>query len=560
MNKKIKLFESIIERKWLFSIIINVILLAFYAIFYQMNFETNDDNGLSRIIAGFGGENEPHMIFVNYILGLFLNFLYHLNQSVPWYELFQFFICFCSLVTITYFLLKRTKSNCSVFLILSLDLYVAYELYVKTQFTKTAGIASTAGLIIILLFTLFEEKSILGIFFGVLLSLIGFCYRADMFFVCLFICSSIGLYYLLSRKDFDKKYYFKRLFSCIISLVILFCSVGVVYFVDKQAYSSQSWKEYYEKYNSLSIIYDYNYLNFDDEKLKNNGVELDDVDYNMLKRWNFQDPEVFSNDNLKKMSASLQNPDKSFVDFAKQMVGVLVINHYIPFLLFLFFLVLFLFFFIRQKTKSKYYKHIAVCIYVIGVILTLYLYMYLKGRIFVNRVDCIIWFSAAIPIIMMIENKLNTKISLSIFAILLVLSQILHCADYSFIKTDNQIKTDNREVFSVINNDKEHLYLSTTFGVSFSKAYEIFDDIPLAGGENFTYLGGWTSYAPFETQKLTKYNIENPFRDIIDNDSVYLIDEDIDNTIEYIQKHYNCNAKAIVVKEINSHKIYRIES
>ncbi len=555
MIKKIKIYASkVIDNKFLFSIIINVFFLLFYAIFFNSSFETNDDNGLSGIVSGFNEKNDGHLIFINYLLGIILKSFYYISQSMPWYELFQFFICLCSLIAITYFLLKRTKSNCSVFLILSLDLYIAYELYVKTQFTKTAGIASTAGLLLILLFTLFEGKSILGIFFGVLLSLIGFCYRADMFFVCLFICSSIGLYYLLSKKDFDKKYYFKRLFSCIISLVILFCSIGVVYFVDKQAYSSQSWKDYYEKYNSLSIIYDYNYLNFDEDKLKNNGIELDDVDYSMLERWNFQDPEVFSIDNLKKMSISMQNQSKSPVGFVKLIFDGLVINHYIPFLLFLFF---FLLFFIKRKTKPK---HIVVAIYVIGVILTLYLYMYLKGRIFVNRVDCIIWFSAAIPIIMMIENKLNTKISLSIFAILLVLSQILHCADYSFIKTDNQLKTDNREILSVINNDKEHLYLSTTFGVSFSKAYEIFDDIPLSGGENFTYLGGWTSYAPFETQKLTKYNIENPFRDIIDNDSVYLIDEDIDNTIEYIQKHYNCNAKAIVVKEINSHKIYRIES
>lgn len=521
-----------------------------------MNFETNDDNALSRIISGFSGENEPHMIFINYILGSFLKCFYLFNQSVPWYDLFQCFICFCSLTGINYFLFKIIKSKYNIFLVLSFNIFVAYELYVKVQYTKTAGIASTAGLLILLLFTLFENRSILGVSVGILLSLIGFCYRANMFFVSLLICSSIGLYFFLNNIGIDKKVFWKKVVSCILSLFVLFCTLGMAYFVDCRAYSSYEWKVYFEKYNSFRTIYDYNHVDFDDEKIKENGLEIDDVEIKMLKRWTSGDTEIFSNDNLKKLSKSMEAPHNSLSDFIVSMVRNLLLRCYSPFLFFSFSVLILL---IRNKIK---FKHIIMLLYIGLSILIVYSYMYTIGRIFINRVDCIIWFSATIPVIMMINNcvKQYLKIHIIILLTIFILFQTLHYSKYRILNTDIQTKIENREVFDEISNDKEHLYLSTTFGLSFSEAYTIFDDIPLSGGENFTYLGGWTSYAPFETEKLSNYGIKNPYDDIIDNDLVYIIDEDIDNTIQYIRKHYNRNADAVVVKEVNKYKIYRIES
>ena len=54
--------------------------------------------------------------------------------------------------------------------------------------------------------------------------------------------------------------------------------------------------------------------------------------------------------------------------------------------------------------------------------------------------------------------------------------------------------------------------------------------------------------------------MKNPFHDLINSEKVYIIDNKIDDTVEYIQKHYDENAQAIMVSEIGSYKVYSIQS
>lgn len=543
------------NRKLLCSVIINLFLVLFCVIVFKPLYETNDDNALSQIIAGFSGENESHMVFVNYVLGIFLRLFYSINQSLPWYELFLYFISFCSLTAITYFLNKTIKSKYNIFLVILFDLFVSYELYVYPQFTKTAGFASAAGILIILLYTLFEKISIGGIAFGVVLATIGFCFRSDIFFACSLLCSSIGVYFLLRKKRLDKKFFVRRIVSCALSLVILFGAVGVVSIINNNACSSPEWDEYFDRYQVLSILYDYNELNFDEAKLAESELNIDDTDLEMLQRWNFGDPDFFSTENLNTLTHSLRNPDRHLSQFCRKMVDVFVLNYYVPFWIFAISIVLLI---IRNKFKLCDFLTV---LYILLSVLILYLYLYFKGRIFIHRVDCVLWFVATIPVLMIINHSrgLNLKSHLILFLSVFVVMQTLYYKDYR-VNGNNTIESENREVFSEIRNDPQHLYISTTLGFHIENAYTVFEDIPFSGGTNLYYIGGWTSYAPFETKKLTRYNVKNPLSDIIDNDLVYLIDEDIDGTIAYIQKHYNKDAKAVLTKQINTHNIYKIVS
>ncbi len=560
MTKKLKTFIfDITERKLLFSFMVTLSLLVFNLVVYKPSFETNDDNALSRIISGFCGENDPHMVFVNYVIGLFLKLFYSINQTIPWYELLQLFVCFCSLTAITYFLLNTIKTKYNIVLVFLFDVFVSYELFVKMQFTKTAGIASTAGVLLIVLFTLFKQKSVksfVGIASGIILATIGFCFRYDMFFACGFLSASTVLVYLVSQNVIDKKMLIKRFLPCSIAVVILLCSVGTAFLVNKNAYSSPEWKEYFRRYEVLSNIYDYHGLNFDNTKLSQSTMNLDEVDKQMLSRWNFADTEFFSTDNLEILSESLADSNKSIYSFAAQMVAILLLNKYIPFVMFVCAFVLYI---IRNKIKSK---ESLILLFVCCSMLVLYMYMYFKGRVFIHRVDCILWFTATIPLIMLINKGKGASLKghLTVLLCVFMFFQTMHYHDCRLLRRNNSGKLNSREVFSVIANDPEHMYFSTSFGLSFSQAYTIFDDVPVGDGENFYPIGGWTSYAPFELAKLEKFNINNPLSDIINNDSVYIIDDNIDATIAYIRKHYDENAEAILVNEINAYCIYKIVS
>lgn len=555
----------IVNNSLLCSIFINVFLFLFYLLFYKVHYETTDDSMLSQIISGFFGENDAHMIFVNYVLASFLKVLYLMCQSVPWYDIFQVVVCLCSMIAINYFLFETIVSKSNAFLVIIFDFFVAYELYVKVQFTKTSGIASTAGVLLVLLFTLFKERSIKGIFLGVILATVGFCYRPNMFFVSLLLCSTFGVLFLLENKKFDKKQFFKRLLSCICSMTILFASIGIAFIIDKSHYNSPEWDLYKDKYKVLQQICDFKNFDVNIEKAKENGIDFDESDLKMLKSWNLCDDEVFSLGNLDIIAASTYDPELSFKDFVKQAIYHLILDYYIPFYIFF---ILSLLFLIRNIRNFRI-GYVLSYFYLIFVILFEYVYMYLLGRAFLNRINCMIWFTATIFVIMIMKKGLNVKKSITInkkiiFVVLVffVSQLLLYCIDYkkTFEKSFQTNNDTQEDIFDEINKDKDHFYIATHVGILFWEKQDVFTDIPLAGGDNFSFVGSWPGYSPLHIEQRKKYGIDNPFSDIINNDSVYWIDENIQNTIKYIKHHYDENAEAILVKEVDESKIYKIVS
>ena len=73
-------------------------------------------------------------------------------------------------------------------------------------------------------------------------------------------------------------------------------------------------------------------------------------------------------------------------------------------------------------------------------------------------------------------------------------------------------------------------------------------------------LGGWAARTTSYMGILERYGIENPYRDMIGNEKVYLIDDDIDLTMDYIHTYYDEKAEAVLVSEIGSLKIYQIKA
>jgi len=282
VNKIKSFINYLFDRKILFSIYINAFFLVGCLILYKPSFETNDDVVMLRMISGFNGYHNSYLIFINRIIGLFLKMLYSISQSLPWYELLQYSICFTSMTVITYFLLNTIKNRRNVIFIFILNIFFVYELFIKTQFTKTAGVATFAGLLLIMYFTLYKDyqkKYLKGIILGVILAILGFCYRQDMFLLCTFSSTVFGFLFLLKYKKYDKNVFIKKIVACLLTIVVVFVSVGALYVFDKHSYSTPEWKERFDRYEKLCYIYDYNRVNFNKDLLKKNNVKLSKIDY-----------------------------------------------------------------------------------------------------------------------------------------------------------------------------------------------------------------------------------------------------------------------------------------
>lgn len=95
--------------------------------------------------GAFGGEPNPHMIFINIIWGYILLPFYYLNSHISWYLIAQILLCFASCTIFSYMLLEKSDKKPAVLLIVLLLTFFADDVYVLVQFTKTAVLAVMAG-------------------------------------------------------------------------------------------------------------------------------------------------------------------------------------------------------------------------------------------------------------------------------------------------------------------------------------------------------------------------------------------------------------------------------
>ena len=82
--KKLDSFILTHKNKLGFSVALNILVFVFYMLIFYPVYETNDDGGLLALVSGIKGVHDPHMVYINTVLGHFFAFLYGLNQSVPW--------------------------------------------------------------------------------------------------------------------------------------------------------------------------------------------------------------------------------------------------------------------------------------------------------------------------------------------------------------------------------------------------------------------------------------------------------------------------------------------
>ena len=81
--------------------------------------------------------------------------------------------------------------------------------------------------------------------------------------------------------------------------------------------------------------------------------------------------------------------------------------------------------------------------------------------------------------------------------------------------------------------------------------------------DSLYFSGGWVVRHPQVMALLAEYGLENPYRDAVNNERVYLIPNNINTTIKYIHDYYDSEARAEIVQDLSSEfgvNIYRIVS
>jgi hypothetical protein len=201
-----------------------------------IRYESNDDVMMLCIASGaYTGTPDPHLVYINYIYGVFLVFLYKLFPSLEWYTVIFCILHVISLSIISWAILKKGKPllHKAIFLLL---LYI-FELRIVLffQFTTTAGLCAFAGLLLIL-----ENKNIKLMLLGMLLFLLGFLIRDNLAIFLYILFLPVFVYELITS----------RVCKYIVPVLIC-CFIGGFIFktVHVQMYKSDAQWSYYRDYN-----------------------------------------------------------------------------------------------------------------------------------------------------------------------------------------------------------------------------------------------------------------------------------------------------------------------
>lgn len=558
---KMKTMSTWIERhkmKLWFSIALNGIILLFFMTFFYPFYETNDDVGILSLVSGVKGFYDYHLVYSNIFFGMILRKLYQFSHEIPWYAWMQYFLLFCSFVSITYVLLHQMKHGSSIWLILIFLFLFSYEGYVKLQYSKSAGILTAAGFALIFYAFLQKKVVIPAVYAGLVLALSGSMYRLNQFLCEAALFTGLGLFFLFCLKDISEKKYLRRFFLCVGTLLLLLIAVAAVWRVDRMAYAQEDWAYYLQYDDCRSQLLDYGFPDFTEHKEAYEKLGLDETAYKLFRKWTHQDSDKITVSVMESL-IQLKRPKVINLSLIKRFfltVPVRFLENYG----FWCFGIILLVWLIRGRHEIA---HILTVLYEIMIVLLLYFFLFYRGRYLINRVDIGIWMSATVVLMFLLDGSrplFPVQSGAMLYAAAAVLLLTRAQGNLRMNKTDSDKKHQKeQQVLKEIREDTEHLYLTKNGTVSFAKAYGIWDTMPFDIGGNMYPLGGWTAQTPVYSNILKNYGVENPFRDMIGNKKIYLIDNNIDMTMDYLHRWYSKDAQAVVVKKTGDYVVYQIQ-
>ena len=550
------------RRDFVFSLLCNIGLLLYILIVFYCGFETNDDFAMKMIACGAYGSPDYHLVFISALIGYPLQFLYTLIPGFAWYEALQYLLILLSMSVITYVLLNRSSGSRYDFLVFVLMIISGHFLYMSLQFTKTASVLALAGYL--LLADSLERNSVKGTISSLPFINLSYLFRRNQFLLTSLVCTALffPMLYRFVKNRNDKKEQKRILRFLICAAACLFLFSGLRY-LGKTSYAGE-WGDYKAFNSTRAALLDREAISYDSDPEFYKGLGLNEIDVTLLyDLWDFDDPEVFTWDLFKTILGRQTEVGKDVVALAKAFVfdTILFFFNNKTVLCFTALLLIVLTLFLFQKTEKT--KLISLLLEVALTAFCIAFTYFYRNSAYLERTHLSL-VMATIVISMyqlkMKDSALNRHAMIAAVLIMTVFFSFYHFDDFrinsSFRTRDQQKVAAIRE----IKRDPDHLYIRTT-DENLDYVTALFADNDVYKGENILALGGWTVKMPLRENLKERYGIQNPFKDIINNEKAYLIinDEETLNTImEYIHYHYDPSAKTEKVKTIESNKTYTV--
>ncbi len=133
-----------------FAALLNAVLFGFLLAVLTPCYETNDDLNMQMIASGFyTGQPSEYLVFTNIVIGWPVRILYGLWSRGNWYLIYLLTVHYLALTAFAFLILSRRRYWLFAVLYAGFFLMVEARILLNLQFTTTAFLAGTVGVILL---------------------------------------------------------------------------------------------------------------------------------------------------------------------------------------------------------------------------------------------------------------------------------------------------------------------------------------------------------------------------------------------------------------------------
>lgn len=547
------------------AVLLNALVLACMLAFIQPGFESNDDQTLAAFVDGQTAVKDAHIPYMNYALTNLLKGLYLLGDTLPWFTILQYALLFAGFTALTWIMFERLRAWQGAALTVMVLVLIGVDSYTSISYTKTAAVCTIAGLALMLHAMEFRAKGrrALPVVLGGVLVIFGAMLRFMEFLPCAALMSVLGLRYIwgvIADKGIEKK------LSAIVRYALPFAAVLVIaaglYAFDGAVWSRGEWGTYRRFDDSRIALTDYGIPAYEEMPDAYESLGLSKTAVELLRSGNFYEPDLFNKATIEAITAakSEAKPAPSLGECLGKLLDTCTVRFFDHQAVYLLLIVFALWLACGEHDLRGWFTFAIE----LGMFCVFYLYLIRRGRYLVDRVDMGLFMAVVTVLLWTLKRELLDKervLSALLLACALFTSYMYSRTNYRFGSHSTvEDKSELKQAVDTLLSDNDCLYLSKIDPLD-KAIYSAFETPPDGYWDRIVTIGGWLAQNPIVARTMADYGVVNPYRDIVDKDNVYIIDDDIDLTISFINEYYDPDASAELVEPLSREtglEIYRI--
>ena len=529
---------------------LNIFFLFLYLMFGQVSHGSLDDYFMSSVLTGaYGSEYDVHLYFINAAYGYLLKPLYLLFPKVGWYFLTELAGTFAAFTSVSYFIIQKLGQRFGGTLTFFLLAALTPDFYFQLSFTQCATVYTAASFLLLYFGGVEKKKIWLGL--GVLFFVAGSIMRHEALLMGLpFLCLLLSLQFLNLKKP---------CWPTLFALCVAIFAVWGLRTYDRSLYTEGDYR-YYAEYQPIRAYFGDGAF-YDDESTYDELEErqMNGLDYKLAKSWFFYDTRVLCPDSLGAMREISQRnlfihnykrfPIAFFMAISRAMTRT---NGWC-------WVVFCLLLMVTPSWKSNIYPWVS-----LSIIALLFGYLLWINRL-AYHVETGVWIYAVVSAIPLLTKESFTSTTLlrqrkkmwpvAVVVLSLVLVSLnISCQrllkqHLTLIDTPEMPQEWHQFVAYAKERPNDAFLLSydryKELGVVKNPAYKA---IAPGSWQNIFSWGYWNINLPGMKKELAKRGVQNPLRDIV-NDNVYVLQDSYPSSLTlYYFNHYHKELQVDTVK------------